>query len=51
MSGRLISMVLMKNTWVFLRWCIMATDRLMTPKDGLSYGASLSNWLFGVLLL
>lgn len=38
MSGKLISVVLMKNTWVFLRWCIMAAKLLITPEDELSYG-------------
>lgn len=31
MSEKLIAVVLMKNTWVFLFWCIMAAELLMIP--------------------
>lgn len=31
MSEKLIAEVLMRNTWVFLLWCIMAAELLMTP--------------------
>lgn len=31
MSEKLIAEVLMRNTWVFLLWCIMAVELLMTP--------------------
>ena len=38
MSGKFISVVLMRNTWIFLGWCILAVEGLMTPEDELSYG-------------
>lgn len=31
MSEKLMAVVLMKNTWVFLFWCIMAAGLLMIP--------------------
>lgn len=38
MSGKLISVILMRNTWIFLGWYIMAVEGLMKPEDELSYG-------------